>query len=100
MQCARLQHGVSSPFDRGLEQLAGLVEDLEVVRVIVNRAGVADQLYLDPEIAPRGRRHLAVSHPGVSVQDQLSASFGGTELDPVALSADLRERLLAAQWSA
>ena len=53
VQRAGLQHGSSGTFYRGLEEPASLVEDLEVVRVVVDRAGGAGEFYLDPEVTPR-----------------------------------------------
>ena len=91
---ARLQHGISGALNRGLEESAGLVEDLEVVWVIVDRAGRAGQFHLDPEVATRGRWHLPGGQPRVPEQDQLAASFARGELNPIALSGDLRNWLL------
>jgi hypothetical protein len=42
---------------------------------------------------------LSAAQPEVPQQDQLAASFAGGELNPIALSRDLRDRLLAADRS-
>jgi hypothetical protein len=63
LQGARFQHGISSALDRSLEESARLVEDLEVIRVVVDRARSAGQFNLDPEVTTRCWWHLPAAEP-------------------------------------
>ena len=74
-----LEHPALRPFDRHLEVVAGLIEGLEVVGVVVHPSGDADQLDLHPEVAARCRGHQPVGDPGPPEQHQLAGTGGLTE---------------------
>src|ERR687894_1210684 len=82
-QRADRQYRTAGAFRRHLEQLTGLVEGLEEVGVVVDLARSADQLHLDPEVVAVEGLHRSLVHPGPGPHDQLSAAFGGDEVDPV-----------------
>src|SRR5688500_8201720 len=67
-QSARLKHGISGALNRGLEEPPGLVEDLEVVRVVIDGACGTGQFHLDAEVLTRGWWHLAAVHPRMAEQ--------------------------------